>query len=632
MRKKLVRSLFVILLLLCSAINTLKAQYRSGYDYYYAGLDMLNLHNYAATILMMDSAEAGGVDLFDLYNHRGMSYYNLGQYQLALDNYNAILKKTARYKSASVNAANAYYKLSNLIMAEKIAMDLIYQKVLDEYAYNIIGNINYSKKQYKLAIDNYSIAMQLDSQLSSPYYNCGITYYELKQYDSSIYYHQIARILTPDDTENLYGLALALSSVKRTDESLKICYEILSRDSLHYKSYAEIGYNLMQEPNYNPDIVSPFLQKAITMQPQNTGYAFNNLGDVYLRKGLYEQALISYNKAIQSNANNPEAYSGRGDVYRDSAKYENAIHDYMIALYLDPENSNASLALGGMMLRMNRSAESDNYYNRYKELTPNKEYASKMMNNARGYNELLTGQYEKALQSTSLALSIDPDYAFALNNKGMAFARLKFYDSAFYYLNRSVFIDPYNSFVYHNRAYVYAKTGNTDMACKDLKRLSEMNYPLRIDAALFVLNQKKCKYNFSNRTDTMLVKFDDVLIAVKRDIVIIEEGRKNNGFATSTKNLAASANVNFEKLDVIQLIAPNPATDEFTLQLKGRFGKPFMVNIVGMNGQSYRQYNFSELQKSSFNISCREWPVGTYVILLTAENKEIGRSRIAVIR
>ncbi len=616
--------------LMCSALNQTYAQKKGAYDYYYSAKIQMENRNYPIAISLFDSAEMEGLYIYDLYNNRGICYYNLGQYKAALQNYKRILDATMQYPNAIINAANAEYKLGYYTESEKKVKMLLKQKTFEQYAYNTLGNIFYDKKEYEEAKTQYQNAIRYGPELSAPYFNLGNTYYELKQCDSAISWHLKCRELAPGDLENLNSLSRAYTMYRQIDDAIKICNEVLTRDSLFYKAYAQIAFCLMENPNYNPDEVIPFLEKAISIEPRKALYVYDNLGIAYLRKGMHHKVLEYHNKAIEINPVNVKSYSGRADIYRDSAQLDKAIHDYMMAIYLDSAYNYPNMTLGAIMIRLHEFEKADKYFERYFELTPDFKKATIAVNTTKAYNYLLIGDYKTAILSANITLALDSENAYSLNNKGMALAKLGELDSAFYFINKSAKIDPYNSYVFHNRAFANVKAGKNVEACIDLKHALELNYPIRIDSLLMLLNERICKLIFESPSDSRYVNLNQVMEKVNQSKLIAEAYIGKEGFNEKEEPNNGLNNLNSDKLDVLQQVYPNPATEEFTIQLKGNLGKPIQANIIGMNGQSARQFNFKDIQKSSFNISCRDWSTGTYYIILISDNQVAGNGKIVV--
>jgi tetratricopeptide (TPR) repeat protein len=79
---------------------------------------------------------------------------------------------------------------------------------------------------------------------------------------------------------------------------------------------------------------TPYRQKAL---------AYNRLGRSYTSQGENDQALISYDKAISYDAQNPELYSNRGLILKKMGNYEQALEQFEQALKINPQDKLAAL-------------------------------------------------------------------------------------------------------------------------------------------------------------------------------------------------------------------------------------------------------------------------------------------------
>ena len=64
-------------------------------------------------------------------------------------------------------------------------------------------------------------------------------------------------------------------------------------------------------------------------------------GEAAFEQGRYDEAIASYTKAIQLNADDAAAYVNRGVAYGRKGLYDRAIGDFEQALFLDPKNAAA---------------------------------------------------------------------------------------------------------------------------------------------------------------------------------------------------------------------------------------------------------------------------------------------------
>jgi len=101
----------------------------------------------------------------EAYNHLGINYYYLEEYQKAIKAFRKVI-------TINRNSAVAYYYLGH---------------VYDEL------------EQYQQAIDSYQRAIELDPNVTANYIDLGNVHYELKQYSQAINLYKKAMAIDPDN-------------------------------------------------------------------------------------------------------------------------------------------------------------------------------------------------------------------------------------------------------------------------------------------------------------------------------------------------------------------------------------------------------------------------------------------------
>jgi tetratricopeptide (TPR) repeat protein len=105
--------------------------------------------------------------------------------------------------------------------------------------------------------------------------------------------------------------------------------------------------------------------------PGNQSVAYYNRGSAYYFKGLLDQSLVDFNKAIALKSDDPNTYLGRGAVYLKKELYDQAIADFTKTIALQPDRANAYNIRG---LTYERKSERDKAISDYRaalKLNPN---------------------------------------------------------------------------------------------------------------------------------------------------------------------------------------------------------------------------------------------------------------------
>jgi hypothetical protein len=103
-----------------------------------------------------------------------------------------------------------------------------------------------------------------------------------------------------------------------------------------------------------------------------------------------------------------------------------------------------------------------------------------------------------------------------------------------------------------------------------------------------------------------------------------------SGSPTLEKATQSESNLHAEKLDWVQQIYPNPASHEFSLQMKFKLEKPMQMQVLGMGGSVNKVIQITETGKQVYTFNCSDWPNGTYILLLQTEGKHVGIAKVAV--
>ena len=145
-----------------------------------------------------------------------------------------------------------------------------------------------------------------------------------------------------------------------------------------------------------------------------------DLGNLHKKKGMLDEAVISYKKSLKINPRSPQVLNNLGNTLREKGQYDEAIQYYEQALRIEPEYINAYSNIGFTYLEMAQFDRAITCFRILLEKYP--DYAE--AHNALGIAFREIAQFEDALKSFKRALNLNPDLGEARQNLSALFLLL----------------------------------------------------------------------------------------------------------------------------------------------------------------------------------------------------------------
>ncbi len=127
-------------------------------------------------------------------------------------------------------------------------------------------------------------------------------------------------------------------------------------------------------------------------------------GGEMLNNSRYEEALVSFDRALMIDSMSVDALNGKGLVLNQLGRYEEAITWLDKVLEINPDFTNALYNKGVTLSNLGKYEEAITWLDRSLEINPN--FVDAMYNKADALGEL--GKYEESLVWTDKALTLKP--------------------------------------------------------------------------------------------------------------------------------------------------------------------------------------------------------------------------------
>ena len=313
------------------------------------------------------------------YGTRAQVYLNLEDTIQALKDYSQAINIVPDDDRFYNQRAQVYYEQGKYDLADKDYLKMISLKEGDVMGYMGIGRNANAQKRYEDAIKQFDYVVKLEPNYSSAYSFRAESYIGLKKYNEAI-----------DDVISALGI----------DRDRKAFYELQElADSAFEQTVAKLKVQKIKEPN-----------------EQSWDY---DLGIVYERDAKYNKAIAYYKESLEKESNIITA-SRISSCYDDLGDYDKALEYCNQAIALDSVKTNYLYEKANILDNAGRTQEAIKTMSDYIANTPDEPAGYYQ----RGWFKDHFGDIEGALEDYTMAITLQPNVAYAYLNRGVLY-RLK---------------------------------------------------------------------------------------------------------------------------------------------------------------------------------------------------------------
>ena len=313
------------------------------------------------------------------YGTRAQVYLNLEDTIQALKDYSQAINIVPDDDRFYNQRAQVYYEQGKYDLADKDYLKMISLKEGDVMGYMGIGRNANTQKRYEDAIKQFDYVVKLEPNYSSAYSFRAESYIGLKKYNEAI-----------DDVISALGI----------DRDRKAFYELQElADSAFEQTVAKLKAQKIKEPN-----------------EQSWDY---DLGIVYERAAKYNKAIAYYKESLEKESNIITA-SRISSCYDDLGDYDKALEYCNQAIALDSVKTNYLYEKANILDNAGRTQEAIKTMSDYIANTPDEPAGYYQ----RGWFKDHSGDIEGALEDYTMAITLQPNVAYAYLNRGVLY-RLK---------------------------------------------------------------------------------------------------------------------------------------------------------------------------------------------------------------
>jgi tetratricopeptide (TPR) repeat protein len=346
-------------------------------------------------------------------------------------------------------------------------------------AFYMTGYNAHERKNYREAIDNYTVVIGLNPNFAEAYGSRGVAKYESKDYRGAIADCTEAIRLKPDFPEAYSGRGAAKHGLGDYRGAIADHNEAIRLKPDSPEAYGSRGATKHMLGDYRGAIADH--TEAIRLKPDAAINYYNRGNTRHTGNKDYQGAITDYTEAIRLNPDFAAAYGSRGAAKHEMRDYRGAIADHTEAIRLSPD---AAI----------------NYYNRGNtRLFGNKDYQGAIVDcteairlkpdfpeayGGRGAAKHGLGDYRGAIADHTEAIRLSPDAAINYYNRGNArYEDGPDYRGAIADHNEAIRLNPDFAEAYSSRGAAKSMSGDATGACNDYRKACQMGLSAACGAA-----------------------------------------------------------------------------------------------------------------------------------------------------
>ncbi|HET6178538.1 MAG TPA: tetratricopeptide repeat protein [Candidatus Sulfotelmatobacter sp.] len=315
--------------------------------------------------------------------------------------------------------------------------------------HNNLGNLYVAQQKPDLAEKEFTNVLSIAPQDRDANYNLGLLLLAKGEPVAAIPHFQRARPLT---VETRFNLVRAYLQAGKTTQALQAAHELSAAHKQDVQLHFTLGLLLATAKEYKS--AQAELEQANALQPE-TFEILHNLGQAYLRGHDYAKADLALTRALKLKPESTETLYLLGQVYFEQARPMDALELLTRAHKLAPENTDVIFLMARVGMTQNYFEDAIPLLASGLKLAPKRAD----LHAALGESYFMSGKTERAIEEFQKLIEVDPS-ARSYGFMGLSYRHLGRFDEALKYFQEGLKKDPHNSTCLFNIGYIEERQGN----------------------------------------------------------------------------------------------------------------------------------------------------------------------------
>ncbi len=304
-----------------------------------------------------------------------IGYFDIDAYEVIVDHYMEKLK--FKKALAAINQAMEQFPFSTGLIAIKAqilsnleqyeeALELLEKArnlhPMDIEIYLSIGSILSLQGKHKDAISLYEEILSFaDDEKDDIYYNIGLAYQSLEEYDKAIESYKKSIEENINHEGSLYELAFCLDIAGQLEGSLSYYRKFIDEDPYSAAAWYNLGIVCNKLEKFDEAIEAYGYALAID---DTFASAHFNMGNSLMNLEKYKEALEEFNKTVEIEGPSPEVYCCIGAAYENMGHFDLGLKYFQKSAKLDSLYDEAWFGAGSCLEKQEKWYQALHFFNK----------------------------------------------------------------------------------------------------------------------------------------------------------------------------------------------------------------------------------------------------------------------------
>lgn len=325
------------------------------------------------------------------------------------------------------------------------------------FAFQQLGSICLTKKDYRQAISYYKKAIELAPNWTFPLNDLGLAYDNLQMTDSAIWYYRHANVIDPSYALSYNNLASIYNSQGKYDSAMILVDKAIGLNPEKGLYYITKGAIYSNQEMYEQAMM--LTKEGMEKEPEKADYHYR-LALAYYDLDNYSKAVIEFKEAIARDNKVAKYYTELARTYLYMDKYDRAIMELEKAIQLEPGSDGNYILTGRCYTYMGKYAEAIPWYEKGLQLDSTYAYNWRMASWGYRYAAL----YDKSIAASLKSIKLDSADVWNYYYASFSYDFADDLPNALVYAAKAFQIKPKDEDIAYNYADLLRRNGEADSA------------------------------------------------------------------------------------------------------------------------------------------------------------------------